>query len=93
MTLRMLDLGAVVGRKSCADDVVVGAAYFLRACVAQPLREHRGGLHVGERMVARRPGTVTPCLNGRLASPSSFSHAGAGGVYFWPDPERDLLSL
>ena len=58
MTLRMLDLGAVVGRKSCADDVVVGAACFLRACVAHPLREHRGWVYVGGRMVARPPGNT-----------------------------------
>jgi CubicO group peptidase (beta-lactamase class C family) len=37
--------------------------------------------------------TVTPYFNGGLASPSSYSHAGAGGVYFWADPERDLVGV
>ncbi len=35
--------------------------------------------------------TVTSHLNGGLASPSSFGHAGSGGVYFSADPERDLV--
>ena len=38
-------------------------------------------------------GSVTPYFNGGLASPSSFGHSGAGGAYFWADPERDLLGV
>lgn len=37
--------------------------------------------------------TVTPYFNGGLASPSSFSHSGYGGIYFWADPERDLVGV
>ncbi len=37
--------------------------------------------------------TVTPYFNGGLASPSSYSHAGSGGAYFWVDPERDLVGV
>jgi len=36
---------------------------------------------------------VTSYFNGGLASPSSFSHAGFGGIYFWADPERDLVGV
>ena len=38
-------------------------------------------------------GTVTAKLNGGLVSPSSFSHTGALGIYWWADPERDLIGL
>ncbi len=38
-------------------------------------------------------GSITPYLNGGLASRSSFAHAGAGGSYFWADPERDLVGV
>ena len=38
-------------------------------------------------------GSVTPYVNGGLASPSSFAHGGAGGSYFWADPERDLVGV
>ena len=37
--------------------------------------------------------TVTPYFNGGLASPSSFGHSGYGGIYFWADPERDLVGV
>src|SRR3989304_4949675 len=37
--------------------------------------------------------TVVPYYNGGLASASSFSHSGAGGPYFWADPERDLVGV
>jgi CubicO group peptidase (beta-lactamase class C family) len=32
-------------------------------------------------------------LNGSLASPSSFGHAGYGGTYIWADPERELVGV
>jgi CubicO group peptidase (beta-lactamase class C family) len=32
-------------------------------------------------------------LNGSLASPSSFGHAGYGGAYIWADPERELVGV
>jgi len=38
-------------------------------------------------------GTATPYLNGGLASSSSFSHGGALGVYWWADPERELVGV
>ena len=38
-------------------------------------------------------GSVTPYINGGLASPSSFGHVGAGGSYFWADPERELVGV
>jgi len=38
-------------------------------------------------------GTATPYFNGGLASSSSFSHAGALGIYWWVDPERDLVGV
>jgi len=37
--------------------------------------------------------TVMPFYNGGLASPSSFGHSGFGGIYFWADPERDLVGV
>ncbi len=37
--------------------------------------------------------TVTPYMNGGLASPSSFSHVGAFGIYWWADPERELVGV
>jgi CubicO group peptidase (beta-lactamase class C family) len=37
--------------------------------------------------------TVMPFFNGGLASPSSFSHGGFGGSYFWADPERHLVGV
>ncbi|MCH8920186.1 MAG: beta-lactamase family protein [Chloroflexi bacterium] len=36
---------------------------------------------------------VTSYFNGGLASPSSFGHSGYGGIYFWADPERDLVGV
>jgi CubicO group peptidase (beta-lactamase class C family) len=38
-------------------------------------------------------GTVTARLNGGLASPSSFSHSGNFGTYWWADPERELVGV
>jgi CubicO group peptidase (beta-lactamase class C family) len=37
--------------------------------------------------------TVTANFNGGLASPASFSHGGAGGIYWWADPERELIGI
>jgi CubicO group peptidase (beta-lactamase class C family) len=37
--------------------------------------------------------TVAAYFNGGLASPSSFSHAGAFGSYWWADPERELVGV
>jgi CubicO group peptidase (beta-lactamase class C family) len=37
--------------------------------------------------------TVTPYFNGGLGSPSSFSHSGALGTYWWADPERELVGV
>ncbi len=37
--------------------------------------------------------SVTPYFNGGLASPSTFGHAGFGGVCFWADSERDLVGV
>jgi serine-type D-Ala-D-Ala carboxypeptidase len=37
--------------------------------------------------------TITPYWNGGLASPSSISHGGAFGIYWWADPERDLVGV
>ena len=36
---------------------------------------------------------VTRYFNGGLASASSFGHSGSGGIYFWADPERDLVGV
>ena len=32
-------------------------------------------------------------LNGALASPSAFGHAGYGSAYMWADPERDVVGV
>jgi CubicO group peptidase (beta-lactamase class C family) len=37
--------------------------------------------------------SVTAYYNGGLASPSSFSHSGNFGTYWWADPERDLVGV
>jgi CubicO group peptidase (beta-lactamase class C family) len=37
--------------------------------------------------------TVTAYVNGGLASPSSFSHGGNFGTYWWADPERELVGV
>lgn len=37
--------------------------------------------------------SVTAYWNGGLASPSSFSHSGALGTYWWADPERELVGV
>ncbi len=37
--------------------------------------------------------TVSPHLNGGLASASAFGHAGALGIYWWVDPERDVVGV
>jgi CubicO group peptidase (beta-lactamase class C family) len=32
-------------------------------------------------------------VNGSLVSPSTFTHAGLGGSYFWADPEAELVGV
>ncbi|MCH8066796.1 MAG: serine hydrolase [Chloroflexi bacterium] len=56
-------------------------------------RPSRTSSAVDTDTASSRSSTVTPYFNGGLASPSSFGHSGSGGIYFWADPERDLVGV
>jgi CubicO group peptidase (beta-lactamase class C family) len=52
--------------------------------------EFRGGYGYGLFPFAN---TAIAYWNGGLGSPSSFSHSGALGTYWWADPERELVGV